>query len=666
MRSFQFLPVALHLFAATVSALAPEPTRANAAEALPPVLLSPSAPRAPRAPRTEVLHGDPRTDDYAWLRRREDPAVRAYHEAENAYAATVLEGTRALQETIHEELTARLPDVERSLPEQGGEWEYSWRTACDAEHPVFVRRRGAAGAEQVLLDLEELGRGQAYAALTREELSPDGRFWAFVVDSCGGEEGTLRVKDLATGATLPDAIEGVVHFTWGWGRPTLLYSRRAGGRHRLFQHDLGAPVDQLLHEDGEHFWFCHSRETVTVSRLVRSGLDWTIRRLEALEREARRGLWRAGPSAPARSLHFDIDGFRDHTVRYTRDGGRMALVVDGRDGPRRTIRFPGPVYELTPAPRRPGLGEAPARYRFVLDSFSIPSICYEYDAARDDLTVVQETRIPGFDGSLYESRWLEVPASDGARIPVSLVYRRGEPLSRRPLLLQAYGAYGLAYGPHFSAERLSLLDRGVVVAIAHVRGGGERGEDWSRAGRGPGKRTAVADVLAVGQALVDAGITTRERMALHGVSAGGFLAAAAANARPDLFAVILVDVGVTDLLSVLQDPASSTRASAQQEWGDPAVAADYRWLRELCPTANLGPRAYPSMLVRTSWHDSRVPSWAAARYVAKLRAVKTDANPVLLVTRWSGGHLGPSRRSERLREEAAQQAFLLSRLGVTR
>jgi len=654
MQRFAILPILFALLALEAPAGPPEPPRTKASSALP-------AARELRAPVAE-----PRADDHVWLRRRDDPVVRAHHEAENVYARAALEATRPLQETLYREMTGRLPDVERSVPALDGEWEYFWRTARGADHPAFVRRRGAAGPEQVLLDLEAAGRGQAFQALLREEPSPDGRWWAYVVDSCGAEEGTLRVRDLETGEVLPDAIEGVTHFTWAEGRPSLLYSRREGSRHRLFQHDLGEADDPLLYEHDDHFWFWQREETVTISRLVRGGIDWRIQRLEALVREARRGHWRAGPSAPAGALLFDTDTFRGHVARFQREAGRMLLSVDGPGRLRRTIRFPGPVYELSPAPRRPGLGESPARYRFVLDSFTIPPICYEYDAARDDLSVVQETVVRGFDPWLYESRWLEVSAADGVRIPVSLVFRRGEALSGRPLLLEAYGAYGIPYGPHFSAERLSLLDRGVVVAIAHVRGGGERGEEWYRAGRGPGKRTAVGDVLAVGQALVDAGITTSARMALHGMSAGGFLAAAAANARPDLFGVILVDVGVTDLLSVLRDPASSTRASAQQEWGDPAVAADYHWLRELCPTANLAPHAYPAMLVRTSWHDSRVPAWAAARYVAKLRAVKTDGNPVLFVTRWSGGHGGPSRRSDRLREEAEQQAFLLQRFGIDR
>jgi oligopeptidase B len=627
-----------------------------------PLLPDLPAPVAARIPHTEVLHGEARSDDYAWLRNPDDPAVRGYLEAENEYADAVLDSTRTLQERLYQEMVARIPEVERSLPEADDQADYFWVKRREDEHGSYVRRLRADGTEQTLLDLEAAGRGHAYAAVLRDSVSPDGRWWAWVIDTCGDEAGTLRVKDLATGDVLPDAIERVERFDWGKGAPDLLYVQRAGRWNRLFRHRLDGSPDTLLFQHEDWFFFSETADRLSIGIRVRHGTwDWRVHHLEATDAEAQANEWRdVRTDASVRGASFfDTDSFQDHTVQYRRERGRCALQVK-RDNIRlRTIEFPEPVYDLHPLRPRPGPRARLDSYRFVLESFTTPPRCYEYDPGTEDLALIQSMDVPGCDGSRYQTRYLEVSSTEGARIPVSLAYLGTSPLHRRPVLLQAYGAYGASFPPSFDAGRLSLLDRGVVLAIAGVRGGGERGESWYRAGQGPRKRTSVQDLIAVARNLIDRGTTAPDRLALASGSAGGFLITAAANERPDLFQVVLADVPMTDLLAGLRDLPGS-----HEEWGDPAVEEEFRSLRELCPTANVKPQAYPAMLLRTAWLDSRVPCWAAARYVARLRAVKCDPNPVLLVTRWSGGHLGPSRRTDRLREEAQQFAFLLHRFGI--
>jgi len=623
-------------------------------------------PVAARIPHTEVRHGETHVDDWAWLRNPDDPAVRSYLEAENAFADAMLEPTQAFQEKLYREMVARVPEVERSLPEIDDQADWFWEKRREEEHGSLVRRLRTEGSERTLLDLEVAGRGHTYAAIQSDSVSPDGRWWAYVLDTCGDEKGTLRVKDLATGEVLPDAIERVCRFTWGRGAPNLLCVQRAGHQNRLLRHRLDGSPETVLFQHEDFFNFRETTDRLEVGLLVRHGPgDYRIHQLQATDSEARDGRWRdvlTEPPINTASL-WETDSFRNHTVEYHRERGRRSLVVKRENARLRTIGFAEPVYDLHPLWSRPGPRAGFDRYRFVLESFAIPPTCYQYDPSTDDLQVVQAVEVPGLDPARYRTRYFEVGGSEGARIPVSLAYRRTPSLRRRPLLLEAYGAYAIPFPARFDAQRLSLLDRGVVLAIAHVRGGGERGEAWHRAGQGAGKRKSVEDLIAVARSLIDSGVTTPDRLAIAGVSAGGFLVAAAANRRPDLFQAVLADVPVTDLLSVSADWKAV--ASHCQEWGDPAIEGEYRHLCELCPTVNLTARAYPAIMLRTAWHDARVPYWSAARYVAKLRAVKTDRNPVLLFTNWSGGHLGPSRRSDRLREAARQGAFLLHCFGIT-
>jgi oligopeptidase B len=291
---------------------------------------------------------------------------------------------------------------------------------------------------------------------------------------------------------------------------------------------------------------------------------------------------------------------------------------------------------------------------------------YDYAVASGTSTLLKQREIPGgFDGSRYTCERRAIPAADGTTIPVSLVFRRDPPVAKpAPLLLTGYGAYGISFPVGFSSNRLSLLDRGVIVGIAHVRGGGELGKRWHDAGRMASKRNSFGDFISVAEALVREGLTEPARLAIEGGSAGGLLVTAAANLRPDLFGVVLAQVPFVDVISTMADPSLPLTVGEYEEWGDPGLPEQYAWLREYCPYTNLAARAYPAMLVRTSLNDSQVMFWEPAKYVARLRAVKTDANELLLLTNMGAGHGGSSGRYDRLREIALDYAFLLWRLGI--
>ena len=476
-----------------------------------------------------------------------------------------------------------------------------------------------------------------------------------------------RLSRTSSGSTASSAQTNVVAFQWavatGQAEESLLYLRSVGDRFLLFRHDPGATWDDLLHDDADRIGFFQVGDEVQVYRPARHESGWRIEHWRATVSEARRAHWTLLTAYPMpASSASSVDALPDGRVRYVREGGRVCLLVERKGQAPCEVAFAEPVYEIRPALSQSRRPSSAFGYRFILDSLTIPPVCHELDPSSGRTRVVLASRVRGFDPSRYVTRNLRVRSADGTEVPVSLAYRGPLEPRRRPVLIEAYGALGLPAPVGFRAANLSLLDRGVVLAVAHVRGGGDLAEEWHRAGRGRGKEKSIEDVIAVAEQLRSSGIAAPGRVAARGGSSGGFLIAAAAGRRPELFQTLVLDLPVLDLLSFLERDA---RGAALQEWGDPAVAADYRWLRELCPTANLAPRNHPAMLIHAAWHDRRVPWWCAARYVARLRAVKTDGNPVLLLTSWNGGHAGPSRRSDRIREDALQCAFLLHRFGIS-
>ena len=687
-----------------------------------PIQPSPFAPRpsppseppvAPRRPHATVVQGERLEDDYFWLRDRDDPAVLAYLRAENEYADAILSPSRELQETLYRELLSRIKETDVSVPYRDGEFWYYLRTRAGLQYPIYCRKRTQPDApEVVLLDLNLLAEGHPYLGLGVLAISDDGRLMAYSTDYTGFREHTLVVKDLETGDPVAGPFEKTGTVAWAADNRTFFYTVEDAAKrfYQLWRHEIGGS-SELVHQEPDQRFRLHvdrsrSRRHVMVqadshtsseihfipSATPRAPLRPLAPRVADRELEADHlgegWLLRVNDTGPNFRVvllpedapgpdrwiellpHRDdvmveaLDAFSGHWVAWERSAGLVQIrVTDRVIGTARYVPLEEPVYETGPGPNAEW---NTAALRFEYESPVTPPSVYDYDLTTGAKTLLKQREVPGgFDASRYHCERRAVPAQDGTPIPVSLVYRRDPPVPRpAPLLLTGYGAYGLSFPVGFSSNRLSLLDRGVVVAIAHVRGGGELGKRWHEDGRMGSKHHSFSDFLTVAEALVREEMTEPRRLAIEGGSAGGLLVTAAANQRPDLFGVMLAQVPFVDVLHTMLDPSLPLTVGEYEEWGNPAVPEQYAWLRQYCPYANLTRKAYPAMLVRTSLNDSQVMFWEPAKYVARLRTLKSDANLLLLLTNLGAGHGGASGRYDRLREIATDYAFLLWQLNV--
>ena len=675
--------------------------------------ISPWPPLAPRRPHQLAIHGERLADDYFWLRDREDPAVREYLTAENTYAEALLAPSTVLQETLYQEMLGRIKQTDVSVPYREGDHWYYLRTEAGLQYPIYCRKYGALAApEQVLLDLNQLAQGHPYMALGVLSISDDGRLMAYSTDTTGYREYTLVVQELESGALVAGPIPKCGSVAWAADNRTFFHAVEDEAKrfHRVWRHELGGG-SELIHEEPDERFRLHVDRTRSRQHIVlqsdshttseiwflpaaepRSAARRLVARVAERELEADHlgegWLLRVndtGPNFrvvqlpedgadPARWIELlpqrnevmleGIDAFAGHWVAWERAAGLVKIRVTERSGGNaRYVEFPEPVYEVSSGPNAEWESTA---LRYEYESPVSPASVYDYDVRSGTSTLLKQREIPGgFDASRYGCERRSVTAADGTAIPVSLMYRREPPLPRpAPLLLTGYGAYGLAFPVGFSSNRLSLLDRGVRIAIAHVRGGGELGKRWHDAGRMALKLNSFSDFVVVAEALVREGTTEPGRLAIEGGSAGGLLVAAATNSRPELFGTVLAQVPFVDVLNTMLDPTLPLTVGEYEEWGNPALPEQYAWLREYCPYTNLAARGYPAMLVRTSLNDSQVMFWEPAKYVARLRTLKTDSNPLLLLTNMGAGHGGASGRYDRLREIALDYAFLLWRLGL--
>jgi oligopeptidase B len=664
-----------------------------------------------------MLHGERLVDEYFWMRDRSDPAVRAYLEAENEYAGQVLAPTGELQESLYREMLGRIKQTDVSVPYRDGAYWYYGRTEEGRQYTIYCRKAGSLDApEQLLLDLNRLAEGHPYMALGALAVSDDGRLMAYSTDATGYREYTLFVRDLATGAELAGPIPRTGAVAWAADNRPFFYTLEDEAKrfYQVWRQELGQQPELVLEESDERFRLHVDRtrsrrylllqsdsHTTSEIRFLPAGAPRATPRLlvpRVAERELEADhlgeghgwllrlndlgpnfrvvrLSGEGPdSAPAEWTellpHRDdvmvegIDAFAGFWVAWERAAGLVRIRVTERaSGAVRYVALPEPVYEAGPGPN--AAWETGA-LRYEYESPVTPPSVYDYDVAAGTSTLLKQREIPGgFDATRYGCERRMIPAADGTAIPVSLIFRRDPPVPRpAPLLLTGYGAYGIPFPVSFSSNRLSLLDRGVLVAIAHVRGGGELGKRWHEAGRMERKQNSFGDFIAVGAALVREGLTEPGRLASEGGSAGGLLVTAALNQAPALFGTVIAQVPFVDVLNSMSDPSLPLTVGEYEEWGNPGLAEQYRWLRAYCPYSNLARCDYPALLVRTSLNDSQVMYWESAKYVARLRTLKTDANPLLLLTNLGAGHSGASGRYDRLREVALDTAFLLWRLGV--
>jgi len=672
-------------------------------------------PIAPRRPTERVDHGDRRPDDYAWLRDKSDPAVTAYLEAENAWTETVLAPLAGLRQRLYDEMFARIKDADASAPYPDHGYWYYQRTEAGRQYPIYCRRRGAVGGpEEVLLDLNEMAAGRTYLALGVFAPSQDGRYLVFATDETGFRDYTLRIKDLATGELLPERFPNTGSVAWASDQRTFFYTveDHAKRKYRLYRHRLGDTTDDLVYEEvDERFSIGVSRGRSGRFLYLESG-SHTTGEVRVLPADDPDGAWRvvaprvadieysvadrgdrffirvndagrnfrvvtAPVATPGREhwvewlphrpevLVEDLDLFARHLVLWEREDGLPRVrVTDLETSQTHRIEFDEEVYEAYPGMN---LVWDTALLRFEYQSLVTPPSVYDYDLGSRQRTLLKRKEVlGGYDPARYRTHRLHVSAPDGVQVPVSLVYHEE---ARRPggapLLLKGYGAYAYPYPVGFSSERLSLLDRGVIIAIAHVRGGGDLGRPWHDAGRMQHKGNTFTDFVACADALVAEGWADPDRLVAEGGSAGGLLMGAVVNLRPERWRAVVSHVPFVDVLNTMLDPSLPLTVGEYEEWGNPAVPEQYAWMRAYCPYTNLRPGPFPAMLVRTALNDSQVMYWEPAKYVARIRTLQSNATPVLLETNMGAGHGGASGRYDRLHEIALDYAFILWQVGRT-
>jgi oligopeptidase B len=691
------------------------------AHAQPKAPATPSAvtpPVARKEPKVTRIHGHVLQDDYAWLRDKKNPEVISYLEAENAYTASVMKPAEPLQQRLYEEMISHIQETDEQPPYRDHGWFYYSRTEKGKQYPILCRKKGQLSApEEVMLDLNRMAEGEKFLSLGASEVSDDANLIAYATDVTGFREYTLRVKDLRTGQVLPEAMERSAGLAWAGDNKTLFYTVQDSAKrsYRLYRHVLGTPVkdDALVYEEkDERFkldiyrsrdlkmvYLASSSHTTSEVRYlladqptgewkvvlprqqnIEYGVDHrdgelylrindtgrTYRLVKAqVAKVADKGSWtEIIPNRPDVMLTgFSL--FRDHYVVYSRENGLPQLeVVDFATGKQSVIPFPEPTYLASPSINAEF---DTTTFRYSYQSFVTPPSIFDYDMKTGQTVLVKQTEVPGgFDRSNYVSERVFATAKDGTKVPVSLVYRKElkKADGSNPLYLQAYGSYGAPSAPYFTAARLPLLDRGVVVALAHIRGGGDMGKPWHDAGRMMKKRNTFTDFIDAAEFLVAKKYGARGRIAIEGGSAGGLLMGAVVNLRPDLFKAVVSRVPFVDVLNTMLDASLPLTVGEYEEWGNPNIKAEFEYMRTYSPYDNLAKKAYPAMLVETSLNDSQVMYWEPAKYVAKLRTLKTDKNVLLLRTNMAAGHGGASGRYDRLKEIAFSQAFVLRQLGV--
>lgn len=679
----------------------------------------PLPPIAKRIPTERVVHGFTLVDDYAWLKERDDPEVRAFLEEENRYTEAKTAALAPRREQLYRELVARMQENDLSVPYRKGEHFYYNRREAGKQYPILCRRRGdLEAAEEVVLDGNVLAAGLPYWRLGSWSVSPDGRFLAYEVDTDGAERHLLRVKNLEQGQLLTDQIEGTAYgLAWAEDNRTLFYltSDEASRPYRLFRHTLGAKPghDTLVFEEQDQAFYLNvgnSKDGRFV--LLHSGslTSTEVRGLPAdrptaplamvaarrsdvrLQAEHHDGYFYLltndgaknfrlvrtplGSSDPAdweeviaaddqtTLQYFDV--FARHLVVWERSGGLPRIRIRRLDGNLHGefwVEFPEPVYAVTPAENEQF--DTPL-LRFRYSSLVTPTTVFDYHLDNRSRELRKQDQIPGgYDPGAFTSERIFATSPDGERIPISLLYRKG--LRRdgtAPCLLSGYGAYGSSSEAYFSANRLPLLERGVLFAVAHVRGGGELGERWHEAGKLAYKENTFKDFIAVAEHLIAERYTASSKLAASGGSAGGLLLGAVLNRKPELFRAALAAVPFVDVVNTMLDPSLPLTVHEYEEWGNPNHPAEFGWMLAYSPYDHVARRPYPSLLVTTGWNDTRVSYWEPAKWVSKLRAVGGSENTLLLKTKFEAGHGGSSGRYEALGELAFQYAFLLDELEV--
>ena len=674
-------------------------------------------PVAKKIPKAFENFGDKRIDDYFWLREKTDPAVTAYLNAENSYTDSIMGGLKPLQETLYKDMLSRIKETDENVPYRNGDYWYYSRTETGKQYSIYARKKGTLEAkEEIILDMNVLGKDQKFFAISAFDVSPDHKWLAYSTDTTGFRQYTLYFKNLETGQILADKIERVTSVAWANDNKTIFYvteDDKTKRSDKLFRHKLGDKTDPLLFEEKDELYgvgvgatrskgyivvTSESSETTEQLLLDANKPDGTfavyIKRKENIKysvdhhgsdfyivtndtgRNSRLVKAPAGAANPKqwkeiiahrKTVKLDgVDVFKDYFVAVEKSGGLPRLrIFDIKTAKAAEIDFPEAVYEASPGQN----AEFDTKeYRFSYGSLVTPNSVFDYNVEKKTRVLKkQQPVLGGYKPEEYESERVMVKAADGTRIPVSLVYKKAlRQKGPQPTLLYGYGSYGISMPVGFRSNRLALLDRGVIYAIAHIRGGGEMGKQWHDDGKMMKKKNTFTDFVNVAEHLVAKKYSSPNQLVIQGGSAGGLLMGAVTNLRPDLFKAVVSQVPFVDVMNTMLDASLPLTVGEYLEWGNPTKTGAYQYMRSYSPYDNLKKVAYPSILVETSLNDSQVMYWEPAKYVAKLRTLKTDTNPLMLKTNMAAGHGGASGRYDYLKEIAFTYSFVLSQVGISK
>jgi oligopeptidase B len=674
-------------------------------------------PVAPTRPYSFDFHGQKIDDPYHWLKDKTNPEVIQYIQSENAYREGLTKDLKSFEDKLYREMLSHIKQTDLSVPvRDNGYWYYS-RTEEGKQYPIFCRKKGSlAGAEEILLDVNKLAEGKKFLSVRPIAASDDGKLYAYLTDVTGFREYYLSVKDLKTGKLLEDKFVKVSDVEWAGDNKTLFYVIEDAAKrpHKLFRHTLGDPKDkdQLVCEEKDELYRLNVGRTHDKKYLVHTSVSSTTTEQSFLDGRTPEGQFKV--IAPRKEgveysvdhrdglfhIRTNIDGavnfkwmtcpvadtgssawkdfetyrpgvflerillFNDFAVVAEREAGVPQLrVYNSRSKDSYRIPFPERSYAVN-------LGANPEfdtlDIHFDYTSLVTPRSVFDFNLATRERKLLKATEVPGgFDAKNYVSERIEATAPDGMKVPISVVYRKGLVKDgKAPIFLYSYGSYGFSTDPFFDPTRLVLLDRGVVFALAHIRGGSDMGRQWYLDGKLMHKKNTFTDFIACADELVRDKYGARGRLAIEGRSAGGLLIGATLNLRPDLCKVAHLGVPFVDLINTMLDESLPLTVQEFLEWGNPKENAAGRYMLEYSPYDNLAHTSYPSILVTTSLNDSQVLYHEPTKYVARLRTLKTDKNPLILKCNMDAGHGGASGRYEALKEKAYELAFILNELGI--
>jgi oligopeptidase B len=676
---------------------------------------TPRPPMTEKKTKTTKIHNDTMVDDYFWLREKSNPEVIAHLEAENAYAAAMMKPTAALQDKLYKEMVGHIKETDVSVPYRWGNYFYYTRTEQGKQYPINCRKKGSLDAkEEVVLDQNELAKGLKFFSVGAFVPSDDDNLLAYSTDTTGYRQYKLQIMDLRTGQLLPETFERVGNVAWATDNKTIFFTTEDAVTKRsdkFFRHALGSDKTDLVFEEKDELFDIgtgrsRDKAVILLGSESKTSTEWRYLPADAPTAELKiisprepdheynvdhrgdlfyirtnkgaknfrvvtapvanpcQGNWKELVAHRPAVKVEDIDLFANHLVLSEWESGLQKIeILDFQTNKTLRVEFPEPVYAASLAQNHEF---ASAVVRYSYQSLVTPSSVFDYDMNTRKATLLKETEVPGgFNKDNYKSERLFANATDGTKIPLSVVYRKETKLDgSAPLLLYGYGSYGYSVPPTFSSSRLTLLDRGAVYVIAHIRGGGELGEEWREAGRMMKKMNTFTDFINSAEYLIKNKYTSSDRLVIQGGSAGGLLMGAVSNMRPDLFKAVVAQVPFVDVLNTMLDASLPLTTSEYIEWGNPNEKAAYDYMKQYSPYDNVGRKNYPSMLVKVSLNDSQVPYWEGAKLVARLRVMKTDNNPLLLKVNMGAGHGGSSGRYDFLHEVAFDYAYMLWQMRI--